>query len=367
MRSFLTVATRDTGLKPEYVLTFHTQVPAARVPDSLLYERFYGPVLAKLRASPGVRAAAIINMLPLQSWGMNGNFTIVGRPQESDPSRQPYAEFRVVSSDYFQTMGIPVVRGREFTDRDVDGTAPAVVVNEQFAKRYFPNGDAIGQRLFPWINHEAEIVGIVRGVRQAGLDQDAKGEIYVAAAENPFRLREMTFTVAGTASADALTKLVHEAVRAVDPDQPIYALKAMDQIVSESTRARQLTLMLLGALALLAIVLATAGMYGVMAYGVVQRTRELGIRHALGASGRQLTGLVMRETAVVTGLGVAIGLVAALAAAKVMQSLVFQVGTRDPLTFVLAPAVMIAMAFLASAIPAWRAAKADPLMAIRAE
>jgi predicted permease len=367
LRSFGTLLRTDPGLETRNVLTFHARVALGPFPDSTPYVRFYGPVLARLRALPGVRAAGMTNMLPIQQVGMNGSIGIVGRPAEPDQAKRPFAEFRVVSSGFFKALGIPVRAGREFEDGDAPGAEPVILINQEFARRYFPNENAIGKQLSAWSPVNYTIVGVVGDVKQAGLDQDARAEIYVNAAFNPYRLGNMTFVVSTLGKPELITGAVREAVRAVSPGQPIFAIRSMEQVIGDSLRSRELTLVLLAALAALAVGLAAAGIYGVMAYTVTQRTRELGIRMALGASGRDVTMMVLGDAATLAGIGVGIGLVAAVGLSSLMTKLLFGVGARDPATLLVACLVLPTIAIGASFVPAMRAARADPLTAIRSE
>jgi putative ABC transport system permease protein len=367
VRSFGTLVKTDPGLQAHNVLTFKTRLATSTELDSTLYVRFAGPVLEKLRALPGVRAAGTTSLLPVQSWGTNGNMSIVGRPVETDQSKRPYAEFRTVSSGYFAALGIPMRAGREFNDHDVPGALPPIIVNQEFARRYFPGEDPLGKQINAWSSTPYTIVGVAGDVRQAGLDQDPRSEVYVNAAFNPTRLTNITFVVSTAFDPARLVPSVRDAVAAVSPGQPLYGVETMESVIGSSLRRRELTLVLLAVLAALAVALAGAGIYGVMSYLVTQRTRELGIRMALGASARGVTTMVLSDAMKLAGAGVAIGLVAALALSGVMQSLLFGIGARDPITLLASSVLLPAIAVGSSLVPALRAARADPLTAIRAE
>jgi predicted permease len=367
VRSFSALVKTDPGLQAHNVLTFKTRLATSVELDSTLYIRFAGPLLVKLRALPGVKAAGTTSLLPIQSWGTNGNMSIVGRPQEPDQNKRPFAEFRTVSSGYFAAMGIPVRAGREFDDRDVPGVLPPILINQEFARRYFPGEDPLGKQLNAWSSTPYTIVGVVGDVRQAGLDQAAQSEVYVNAAFNPQRLANMTFVVSTSSDPSRLVSSIRDAVGAISPGQPLYGIETMESVIATSLRSRELTLVLLGVLAALAVVLAGAGIYGVMSYLVTQRTRELGIRMALGASRRGVTGMVLYDATKLAAAGVAIGLIAALALASLMQSLLYGIGARDPLTMMASSIVLPAIAIGSSLVPALRAARADPLASIRAD
>ena len=367
IRGFVRLLDVDPGLKPDNVLTFHTQAPANQLADSLRYTGFYQPVLERLRALPGVRTVAMTNMLPIQNWGTNGNFEIVGRPKESDPARAPFAEFRVVSSNYFRTLGIPVVRGREFEDDDAAGSMPVLIVNDEFARRYFPNEDPIGKQILPWSDKPSTIVGVVRSVRQGGLDQEPRSELYVAAAQVPYRLYDMTYVLSAGRSAERLAPTIRDAVKSVAASQPVYQLQTMESVIGDSLRSRKLTLVLLAVFAALALLLSAAGVYGVMSYGVSQRTREIGIRMALGARGRDVTSMVLIDAGKVAAVGITLGLAGAALLTRVLTSMLYGVGAHDPLTFAAVALLIAVVALAASAVPAIRAARVDPLRAMRSE
>ncbi len=367
VRSFGALIKTDPGFQAHNVLTFKTRLATNPGLDSSLYVRFAGPVLEKLRALPGVRAAGTTSLLPVQSWGTNGGMSIVGRPQETEQSKRPFAEFRTVSSGYFAALGIPMRAGREFNDHDVPGALPPIIINQEFARRYFPGEDPLGKQINAWSPTPYTIVGIAGDVRQAGLDQDPHSEVYVNAAFNPQRLTNMTFVVSTASDPSRLVSAVRDAVAAVSPGQPLYGIETMESVVSSSLRSRELTLALLAVLAVLAVLLAGAGVFGVMSYLVSQRTRELGIRMALGANARGVTTMVLSDAMKLAAAGVAIGLVAALALSSLMQSLLFGIGARDPITLLASSIVLPAIAIASSLVPALRAARADPLTAIRAD
>jgi putative ABC transport system permease protein len=367
VRSFNTLLKTDPGLQAHNVLTFKIRLATKAESDSSLYVRFAGPLLAKLRAMPGVKAAGITTLLPVQSWGTNGTMTIVGKPLEPEQSKRPYAEFRTVSSGYFAALGIPMKAGREFDDRDVPDSLAPIVINQEFARRYFPGEDPLGKQMNAWSSTPYTIVGVAGDVRQAGLDEAPRSEIYVNAAFNPQRLANMTFVVSTSSDPGRIVPGVRDAVAAVSPGQPLYGIETMESVVSASLRSRELTLVLLAVLAVLAIALAGAGIYGVMSYLVAQRTRELGIRVALGASARGMTAMVLFDATKLAGAGVAIGLLAALALASVMQTLLYGVGARDPVTLVASSLALPLIAIASSLVPALRAARADPLSSIRTE
>ena len=365
IRSFVALLSVDAGFNTQGVLTFNVAAPAGRVADSLRFTQFYGPILDRLRALPGVRAAGMTNVLPVAGGTTDRFFHIVGRPVETDIDRRPDAELRVVSTDYFRALGIRVLNGREFTEQDTPTATKVAIVNDELVRRYFPGENPIGQRLAIDPDNPLTIVGVVRSVREVGLDQDLLAEFYLPATQAPEGLGAMAFVVSTSGDTEALSRQVREVVRGIAPQQPVYALATMGSIVRESLGSRRLLLMLLGLFAGLALVLSAAGVYGVMSYGVTQRQREIGIRIALGAKFGNVTGMILRDVASVAAAGIGVGLAAALAFSRVMTSVLYGVGAYDLLTFVAVPVVIAMIALVAGAVPAVRAARVDPLIAMR--
>ena len=367
IRSFMALLDTDPGFTTEGVVTFHVAAPARRIADSLRVEQFYEPLLARARALPGVRAAAFTSMLPIQDGTTDRYFSIVGRPP-SAPGEHPDAEMRIVSAGYFHAMGIPVLTGREFDASDTRLTEPVIIINDALARHYFPNENPIGKLIEAGTPTPARVVGIVKSVRQVGVDQDPRTEFYLCAPQAPrYNTGVMAFVLATRGDPRVVAGAVRELVRSVDPQQPVYLLGTMSSVVAESLGARRLLLVLLGLFAGLALVLSAAGVYGVMAYSVTQRTREIGIRMALGARRGNVASMVMRDTGRMLAAGVVVGLGAAWALTSVLRSMLYGVGTHDPVTFIAVPALIAFVALLAGAIPALRATRVDPLISMRSE
>ncbi|MDQ6830076.1 MAG: FtsX-like permease family protein [Gemmatimonadota bacterium] len=339
-----------------------------KYPDSTATRSFFDPLFERIRAIPGVRAAGMVNVLPIQNWGWNGNFSVETRPTER-LADQPFSEFRRVSTGYFDALKIPVRRGRDFSERDAIGTAPVVIINEALAKRYFPKEDPIGRRIGDPPNDWSTIIGVVGDVRQAGLDREPLPEQYLLSAQmtKASTLSDMTLTIATTVEPTSITGAVRDAVRAVDPSQPIFRIRTMDQVIGESLTSRALYLLLLGVFAGIALALACAGIYGVMSYLVTQRTREIGIRMALGAQMRDVLRLVVRQGMMLAVAGIIIGVIAAIALTRLIQGLLYGVSATDALTFSAVAVSLAVVALVASWIPARRATRVDPVIAIRAE
>jgi predicted permease len=312
-----------------------------------------------------VQAVAFTSLLPIQGGATDRYFAIDNAPLERDLSKVPDAEIRLVSSDYFRAMHIPLIAGREFDDHDTRASEHVVVINDELAHRYFPAG-ALGRRLTSGEAEGGRIVGVVKSVRQMALDQEPRAEFYLPVSQALYSTQEMTFVVRAQGRPEDLARAVREAVRGVAP-QPVFQLATMDDVISRSLTTRRLVLVLLLAFAGLALLLSAAGVYGVMSYGVSQRTREIGIRVALGARGVDVLGMILAGAARVLAIGIGAGLFAAALLTRALDSILYGVGALDPLTFAAVPAVIAFVGIVAGAVPAARAARVDPLESMRAE
>jgi len=367
LRGFLKVSGTEAGFVSQGVLTAHVAVPTS---TPRVVPRFYRPLLERVRALPGVRSAAVISMLPIQEAWTNASYNVEGRPVPPLP-QQPVAEIRMASPGFFNALGIPLLRGRDFTERDGEKGLNLAVVNEVLVRQQFPGENPLGRRIIMGGDMKLEIVGVVGAVHQAGLDQAPLAEVYLpyAGAEGDYGelLGDAALVVRTAGAPGGLTPGVRRAVRAVDPGVPIYKVLTMDQVISDSLASRRLNLWLLALFAGIALALSAAGLYGVISYLVAQRTREIGMRMALGAQTRDVIGLVMRQGSRLTAAGIAAGLLGALALTRWLESLLDGVSSRDPLTFTGIAALLVAVALLASWLPARRAARVEPIVAIRNE
>jgi putative ABC transport system permease protein len=331
---------------------------------------FYDEVLRQVKEVPGVEAAGMITFLPLSFSGMNFSFSVDGRPSPSDMNL-PFALFRIVSPDYFRAMGIPLQRGRYFEAHDSPESTPVVLINRRMAEQYWPGEDAIGKRVKvgpadspnAWLT----VVGIVGNVRQTGL-YEQKLEFYV-----PYMQERRSFmaprdlVVRTKADPAVIAAAVRKAVWAVDKDQPVSNVRTMNQVFAAAISQERFQALMLGLFAALALVLACVGLYGVISYSVVQRTHEIGVRMALGAQPVDVLRLVIRQGMLLTFAGLIVGIVAGTFVTRVLTDMLFGVTPRDPLTFVGVPVLLLVVAFLACYVPARRATRIDPLIALRYE
>jgi putative ABC transport system permease protein len=366
LRSFSRLLDVETGLRADGVVTARVTLPTSRYPGAASLAALQRRLLERVAALPGVEAAGLISQLPLQTSGFNS--TVIPEGQQFPPGQAPLAENRIVTPGYFPALGIPLVRGRALDARDAEGDAPVILVNETLARRFWPDQDPIGRRIRRGDDSLLEVVGVVGDVRQVGLSQDARSEIYLPPQERSVgNLRTASLVVKATSAAGPLAAAIHRAVEEVDPDQALYDVLPMTQVVASSIADRRLNLTLVGGFAAAALLLAALGVYGVISYTVAQSTREIGIRMSLGAQRHDVFRLVVGQGALLACVGMGFGLLGALGLTRLMASLLFTVGARDPVTFAAAPLVLLTVALLACALPALRATRVEPSVALRAE
>jgi putative ABC transport system permease protein len=288
------------------------------------------------------------------------------------PKDHPSADFFTTGVGYFRAMGIPIIKGRDFDDRDKHGSTPVIIVTETFARQFFPNEDPIGKRIHPGIssidNEDStmrEIVGVVGDVRNRSLNTESKPAYYVPQTQVPFS--QMVAVVKTNADPRSMIPAATKQVAAMDGDIPLFGVKSMEEYMSASVAAPRFNTTLLSIFAGVALVLTIVGLYGVMSYSVVQRTNEIGIRLALGAQSRDVLLMIVKQGSKLIIVGLVIGLAGAFAATRVIASLLFGVTTKDPFTFIAAAVLLAIVGLLACYIPAWRATKVDPLEALRYE
>jgi len=366
LKSFARLQHVDLGFDPEHVVTARVTLPETRYGDSTRQAAFFQSLLARLDALPGVRVAGAINWLPLSGLRSATNFWFGGRPIPSDPE-QPTAIISVVDPDYFRAMGITLRSGRGIASTDDADHPKAVVVSERFAHEYFPGQSPLGQQVFmPWGDTlVATIVGVVGNVRHAGVDSLAQPTIYWSMAQFPWSGMQLVVRAAGDLRpvATALPGAVH----ALDPDLAVADVRPLESYLGDALARRRFSMMLLAGFAGLALVLTAVGLYGVIAYTVVQRTREFGIRLALGASQATVLRGVLRGGLLLVGAGVLAGVIGAVAFTRVLGSLLYEVSATDPAVFAGIVALLAVVGVVASYAPARRATRVDPAVALRAE
>ena len=359
----------NSGLQPNNVLTFNVAVPEIKY-KSDQQSQFFIDLKSRLESTPGVQSASAIYPLPLSGERFVISFEIEGRPMA--PKDHPSADFFTTGVRYFRTMGIPLIKGRDFDDRDKHGSTPVVIVTETFARQFFPNEDPIGKRIKPGIssieNEDStmrEIVGVVGDVRNRSLNTESKPAYYVPQTQVPFS--QMVGVVRTSSEPRSMISAVTKLVGGMDGDVPLFGVKSMEEYMAASVAAPRFNTTLLSIFAGVALVLTIVGLYGVMSYSVVQRTNEIGIRLALGAQTRDVLLMIIKQGSKLIVVGLVIGLAGAYAATRVIASLLFGVTTKDPFTFVAAAVLLAIVALLACYVPAWRATKVDPLEALRYE
>lgn len=382
-RSFLGLMAVDPGYRTEDALVMDLLIPNREgAAEGARLLRMQDEMIASIAAAPGVREVGTVDVLPLSDYGANGTFIIVDSPDEiadfddfsrlaSQPARSGAANYRTATAGYFRAMDIPLVRGRLFDERDHADAPHVAVISEGLAETRWPDQDPIG-RIIQFGNMDGDlrvftIVGVVGDIREAGLDQEPSPTFYGNARQRPNSFGgTRNFVITGDFDRAGVTAIARQAVRAHDAEMPV-RFRTIEEVFSASLSARRFSLVLLGAFSIAALLLAVTGIYGVVSYVVAQRTREIGIRLALGAPGERVLRQVVGRGLVLTLVGIAVGLMVALGATRVLAGLLYGVGTRDLQTFVAVPLLLTAVAALASYLPARRAARVDPMVAIRYE
>jgi len=371
IKSFAKLNRINPGFNPNNLLTMGVTLLRTNYPEDENVAAFYSQMLDRLNSTPGVQSAGAITELPLSGGNTSDNFTIEGRPPIAKQD-QPLAECRVVTPHYFESMGIPLLQGRDFLYTDTKQTPNVALINEAFARRHFPGEDPLGHRLS--LQGQSRdpllIVGIVGDVRDLTLEEPATPEIYFPYLQNPLFdsfERSVTVVVRTKSSPTGMVEGLRAELLSMDKTLPVYALKPMTEYLSDSLSKRRFNLVLLSVFAAVAVLLAAVGIYGVISYVVSQRTHEIGIRVAVGAHSIDILRLIVGQAMILTLVGIAIGIGAALALTRLMESLLFDVSVTDPLTFVVISAVLTSVALAACFVPALRATRVDPMIALRYE
>ncbi|HEU4768065.1 MAG TPA: ABC transporter permease, partial [Pyrinomonadaceae bacterium] len=367
VRSFLSLLNTNAGFDPNNVLTMNLVLPTAKYREEPQQAAFYTDLVQRVKRTPGVELAALVNYLPLGGANSSEAYFIEGEP-EPQPGQEHEGRYRVATPEYFQTMRIPVIKGRAFTEHDRAGATPVVIVNETFARKHWPAQDAVGKRFrlygpierAPWM----EVVGVIEDVRHE-LTIPVTPEYYLPHAQDPWNA--MVLVAKTNVDPASLAATVRQQVWSIDKDQPVFDVRTMQEVRSASVTMYSFSSVMLGIFAGIALLLASIGIYGVMAFAVTQRTQEIGIRMALGARGADVLRLVVTHGMKLAVLGIVVGLAGAWGLTRFMSGLLVGVQPTDLLTFAVVSACLFGAALLACYLPARRATKVDPLVALRYE
>ncbi len=376
IRSFFQMQAVETGVDSTNVVTANLPISERRFRSAAEFSLYLQAITDAVKAVPGVRDVALTSALPMQGWGYGMPFQIVGA-KPLDAANRPACFFKMVGSSYFKALGMRLTKGRFLNEHDVKGALPVAVINETMAKKYFANEDPVGKQIaveeiafaatklgaeIPW-----EVVGVVADEKIGGLGSDNGRDpgMYVTVEQSPQTYQALV--VRGQTSSNLLQRSITNAIHGVNRDQVVDSMKTLDQIKVESVAGERFQTILMGLFASIALILAAIGLYGVISYSVVQRTREIGIRAALGANPGNIMGLVVRSAMGLTGFGLLLGLGGALGLSQVLASMLFNIGKYDPETFGAVAALLALVTLAACLIPARRAMKVDPIVALRCE
>ena len=379
IQSFGRLQAVDPGFRPENIATMRISLPDADYENTRKWYEFYGRLLERVEALPGVVSTAVNNGVPLASGGTESGSIPDSRPLEEESFAS--CLYQAASPDYFKTMGIPLLRGRTFTEQDIEDRPPVAIVDETMAREFWPDEDPIGRRVaFEFRGmHDAdapepiwrEVVGVVGHVRHYELRSKSRVQIYVPFTQPPTwfgnRRRPLALFVKTEGEPAAIVPAVRNELRALDPNLPIYDVRTMEEVLVQEVGTDRMLSGVLTLFAVVALLLAAVGIYGVIAYTVSRRTQEIGVRMALGARRADVLKLVMRQSLVLTAIGLVIGMTMAFGVTRVLSSALFEVNANDPITFVGIGLLLAAVAFVASYVPAHRATRVDPVIALRYE
>lgn len=368
VKSFLHVQQVNPGFNPQGMLTMQLSLPATKYSEAPQRANFYKQVINEVRSLPGVQSVGAISVLPLSGGGSSGSFRIEGRDIPQGQS-MPHGARWAATPDYFKTMGIPLIRGRYFEERDTAESLPVTIIDQSLAQKYWPNEDPVGKRISfegtPDKRIWREIVGIVGHVKHTDLEGESRAQYYMPHQQRP--QAGMALVIRTPNDPNALTGSVRGVIKTADGDLPVFRVRTMDQFVADSMTQRKFALLLICVFACLALLLSAIGLYGVMAYSVTQRTHELGLRMALGAQASDVLKLVVKQGMLLAVVGLGLGVVGAIFLSRLMKTMLFNVSATDPLVFVAIALTLAAVALLACFVPARRATKVDPMVALRYE
>jgi putative ABC transport system permease protein len=368
IRSFMRLQEVNLGFNPDRLLTMNLQLSRTKFPEGRQVATFYNDLFRRVESLPGVKSVGATSAIFIEALPNSSNFTIEGRPP-LPAAEQIEAPLDSVSPNYFRTMGIRLLKGREFNDRDGPDSPNVVIINNTFSQRFWPVEDPLGKRFkfggpdsrAPWLS----IVGVVADMRRTGFEADVRCETFLPYSQNPVRFATLVVRTANDPLKLAAT--VRDAIWAMNADQPVSHIGTVDQLLDQMMAQRRLNMVLFGIFAGVALILAAVGIYGITSYSVTQRTHEIGIRMTLGADSGDVLRLILGHGALLASTGVAVGLIGALLLTRVMSSLLYEVSATDPTTFAVISLILITVALLASYVPAHRATKVDPMVALRYE
>jgi predicted permease len=369
IRSFSLLRRVDPGFDARSALSFRVSLPESAYADDARLVGFHDAIDERLAALPGVRAVGAVSGLPLSGSNFIISFTVDGRP-EPPPAQQPSMDVAIATPGYFRAMRTPIVRGRGFTAGDDARASQVVLLSEAAVRRHFADEDPIGKRIRLGLGGRGrkaggEVVGVVRDVKRHGLAKESPPEIYLPYAQHP--IQSMAVVLRSDVPPRSLTTAVEGVVRELDPELPVARVATLEELVARSISEPRFYVLLLGAFAATALFLAALGLFGVMSYAVAQRTRELAVRLALGARQQELRRMVLREALGLGALGLALGLGGALLLSRTLEKLLFSVSPNDPATLVAVAVLLLLTTLLAGYLPARRATRIDPVVALRAE
>jgi putative ABC transport system permease protein len=370
LRSFARLRGVDPGFRTENALAFRVSLPDSAYPEDAQRLTFHDELQRRLGALPGVRSVGAVAGLPLSGSRFDISFTVAGRP-EVPPAQQPTMEVRIATPGYFRTIGIPVQRGRPFTESDGPEAPQVVVLSESAVRRFFPDEEAIGRTIRLGLGRGrgrtagGEVVGVVGDVKELGLAAESPPEIYLPYAQFP--IQSMDVVLRTEVEPRSLAAVAERVVHDLDAELPVARVATLEEVLARSVSEPRFYALLLGSFAATALFLAALGLFGVMSYAVAQRTRELAVRIALGARREELLRMVLREALLLGVVGVAVGLVGALLLSRAIASMLFSLSPRDPATLGGVAVLLLATTLLASYLPARRATRVDPVIALRSE
>jgi putative ABC transport system permease protein len=367
IRSFLRLLSVDPGFNPGHVLTMTISLAGSEHSTGPKRAAFFNQLMERVGSIPGVQSASAINHLPLGGDVWTLGFNIEGRPAPA-PGEKPGAVYRIVRPRYFQTMGEALVNGRDFTERDNEGSTAVVIVSEALARRYFAGESAIGKRITVGDGgmNPREIIGVVKDAKQGEWTAEPKPEMYLPQLQAT-QPRSLTLVVRTASEPLKLAEAVRNEVWAIDKNLPVSEIRSMEEVVSDSIGQQRFNMLLLSVLAFVALILAAVGIYSVMSYMVMRRTHEIGIRMALGASVIDILRLVVGQGMTLAFIGLGIGLAGAFLMTRIMSSLLYDISPTDSMTFIIVSLILAGVALLACLIPAYRAMSIDPMEALRCE